>query len=332
MVASTQRTRSTSLIKKDLKQSRPNLFRASVRAMKHSRLSFSLSRSLSLLVCSLTLFGATAVRAAECPTSSPDRTDERRALAKEWFARAEAAENAGNDVEAVKDYACSMKMVAHAFTAYNLGRVAERSGDLELALRSFKAYLTLKADAQDKDEVQAKITELETKINQVKESIVGGEPAATTEPATGEEKPEVAAEPEPPKEKVEKPLPIEPPPHVTQPVPEARSSSHVVEWVVGGAAVAIFAAAWIPNVMARSDMNKANSTTDVNAANSSWNSAKTEAYTSYALFGIAGAAAAVEAVLLYRLYSSGGSSSSDDTSVGMGWTPGGLTLSARGRF
>jgi len=330
MVASTQRTRSTSFIKKDPKQGRPNPFRASVRAMKHSRFSPSLSRSLSLLVCSLTLFSAAAVRAADCPTSSPDRTDERRALAKEWFARAEAAENAGNDVEAVKDYACSMKMVAHAFTAYNLGRVAERSGDLELALRSFKAYLTLKADAQDKDEVQAKITELETKINQVKESIVGGEPAATTEPATGEEKPEVAAEPPP--EKVEKPLPIEPPPHVTQPVPEARSSSHVVEWVVGGAAVAIFAAAWIPNFMARSDMSKANSTTDVNTANSSWSSAKTEAYTSYALFGIAGAAAAVEAVLLYRLYSSGGSSSSDDTSVGMGWTPGGLTLSARGRF
>jgi tetratricopeptide (TPR) repeat protein len=249
-------------------------------------------------------------------------------LAKEWFARAEAAENAGNDVEAVKAYSCSMKMVAHAFTAYNLGRVAERSGDLELALKSYKAYLTLKADAPDKDEVQAKIADLEAKINQVKESIVGGEPA-TTEPAAGEEKPEVAEEPPKP----EKPLPIEPPPHVTQPVPEAHGSSHVVEWVVGSAAVAVFAAAWIPNFMARSDMNKANSnSTDVNTARSSWDSAKTEAYTSYVMFGVAGAAAAVEAVLLYRLYSSGGSSSSDDTSVGMGWTPGGLTLSAHGRF
>ena len=295
--------------------------------MNHSRVSPSLSRSLSLLVCGLTLLSAAAVRAAECPSSSPDRTDERRALAKEWFARAEAAENAGNDVEAVKDYACSMKMVAHAFTAYNLGRVAERSGDLELALRSFKAYLTLKSDAQDKDEVQAKIADLEAKINQVKESIVGGEPAAT-EAAPGEEKPEVVAEPP----QVEKPLPIEPPPHVSRPVPEPRESSHVVEWVVGGAAVAVFAAAWIPNFMARSAMNKANSATDVNTANSSWNSAKTEAYTSYALFGVAGAAAAVEAVLLYHLYSSGSSSSSDDTSVGMGWTPGGLTVSARGRF
>jgi hypothetical protein len=294
--------------------------------MKHSRVSRSLSLPLSLLVCGLTVLNAAAVRAAECPASSPDRTEERRALAKEWFARAEAAENAGNDVDAVKAYACSMKMVAHAFTAYNLGRVAERSGDLELAMRSYKAYLTLKADAQDKDEVQAKITELEAKITQVKESIVGGEPA-TAEPGTGEEQTEGAAEPP----KVEKPLPIEPPPHVTQPVPEARESSRIAEWIVGGAAVAIFAGAWIPNFMARSDMSKANSTTDVNVSRSAWNSAKTEAYWSYALFGVAGAAAVVEAVLLYRLYSNG-SDSSSDTSVGMGWTPGGLTLSARGRF
>ena len=141
--------------------------------MKHSRVSPSLTSSLSLLVCGLTVLSASAVRAAECPASSPDRTEERRALAKEWFARAEAAENAGNDVDAVRAYACSMKMVAHAFTAFNLARVAERSGDLELALKSYKAYLTLKADAPDRDEVQAKIGELEAKIREVKENIGG---------------------------------------------------------------------------------------------------------------------------------------------------------------
>ena len=92
--------------------------------MKKSRLSPSLAFSLSLLVCGLTVLGASTVRAAECPATSPDRTEERRALAKEWFARAEAAENAGNDVEAVKAYACSMKMVAHAFTRLALHRVA----------------------------------------------------------------------------------------------------------------------------------------------------------------------------------------------------------------
>ena len=302
--------------------------------MKKSRLSPSLAFSLSLLVCGLTVLGASTVRAAECPATSPDRTEERRALAKEWFARAEAAENAGNDVEAVRNYACSMKMVAHAFTAFNLGRVAERSGDLELALKSYKAYLTLKADAPDKDEVQAKIAELEGKIREVKENIGGAEPAATPPPAA-EEKPEMPVAP-PPEEKPERPVkpsPIEPPPQVSEPVSAAQGSHHILEWVAGGTAVAALTTAIILNVAARSDMNKANSTTDVNTASSAWSSAKTEAYTSYAMFGIAGAAAVVEGVLLYRLYANSNSAdNSADTSVGMGWVPGGLTLSAHGRF
>ena len=301
--------------------------------MKKSRLSPSLASSLSLLVCGLTVLGASAVRAAECPATSPDRTEERRALAKEWFARAEAAENAGNDVEAVRNYACSMKMVAHAFTAFNLGRVAERSGDLELALKSYKAYLTLKADAPDKDEVQAKIAELEGKIREVKENIGGAEPAAAPPPAS-EEKPEVPVAP-PPEEKPERPVkpsPIEPPPQVSEPVSAAQGSHHILEWVAGGTAVAALTTAIILNVAARSDMNKANSpTSDYNTAKSAWDSAKSEAYTSYVMFGLAGAAAIVEGVLLYRLWANS-SDSSSDTSVGLGWTPGGLTLSAHGRF
>jgi len=297
--------------------------------MKHSRVSPSLTSSLSLLVCGLTVLSASAVRAAECPASSPDRTEERRALAKEWFARAEAAENAGNYVDAVRAYACSMKMVAHAFTAFNLARVAERSGDLELALKSYKAYLTLKADAPDRDEVQSKIGELEAKVREVKENIGGAEPTAAPPPPV-EAKPEVPVAP-PPEERPEKPSPIEPPPHVNEPLPEAHGSLHVAEWVVGGVAVAALTTAIILNVAARSDMNTANTTTDPNQSKSSWDSAKTEAYTSYAMFGLAGAAAAVEAVLLYRLWSSS-SDNPSDTSVGLGWTPGGLTLSARSRF
>jgi len=70
-------------------------------------------------------------------------------LAKEWCARAEAAESAGNDVEAVRAYACSMRMMAQASTVYSLARVAQRSGDVELALQSYRAYLTLKPDASE---------------------------------------------------------------------------------------------------------------------------------------------------------------------------------------
>ena len=133
---------------------------------------------------------------------------------------------------------------------------------------------------------------------------------------------------------------------MNEPLPEAHGSHHILEWVVGSGAVALFAVAWIPNVMARNDMHTANNYAhaastlnpsdpqwqkNIDQSNSAWDSAKSEAYWSYALFGVAGAAAAVEAVLLYRVWSSS-SDSSSDTSVGLGWTPGGLTLSARGRF
>lgn len=300
--------------------------------MKHSRVSPSLPSSLSLVLCGLTVLSASAVRAAECPASSPDRTEERRALAKEWFARAEAAENANNDVEAVRAYACSMKMVAHAFTAFNLGRVAERSGDLELALKSYKAYLTLKADAPDKDEVQNKIADLQAKIKEVKENVGAGEPPAETTP--GSEKPEEAITPPP--EKPEKPLPIEPPPYVTEQAPGGGGASRILVWVVGGVGVAALGTGIITNIIARNDMDTCVQKADggyLAQAKAACDSAKPAAYTSYAMFGVAGAAAVVEGILLYRVWSrSSGGESSDDTSVSLGWLPGGLSLSARGRF
>ena len=300
--------------------------------MKKLRVSPLLSY-LSILLGSLTLLGAATAHAAECPASSPDRTDERRTLAKEWFARAEAAENSGNDVEAVRAYACSMRMVAHAFTAYNLGRVAERSGDLELALKSYRAYLTLKADAPDKEEVQTKIKDLQSKINEVKEGI-----GLTPTPAEGGEggtTPEEPVTPPPPKEKKVKPAPIEPPPYVEQPG-RRGSSNHLLEWVVGGAGVAALTTGIITNIVARNYMNscrdKAQKPDQVPQALNDCNSAPPYAYTSYAMFGLAGAAAAVEGYLLYRLYSTGESPSSSGTDVGMGLLPGGLSLTASGRF
>jgi tetratricopeptide (TPR) repeat protein len=293
--------------------------------MKQTRVSSFLGLSLPLAVCGLTALSASAVHAAECPASPPDQPKERRGLAKEWFARAEAAENAGKDVEAVRAYSCSMRMTAHPFTAYNLGRVAERSGDVELALKSYQAYLTLKPDAADRDEVQAKIQDLGAKIKEVKE-IAGGEEPPTAEPPLVEEKPSGPVAP--PEETPVEPVAPESPPRVTEPAGESRGSSHVLEWVVGGASVAALATGIIMNIVARKDMDTCN---NKGAPDPACDTAKTTAYTSYALFGIAGAAAAVEGVLFYRLWSSG-DNSSDDTSVGLGWIPGGLSLSARGRF
>jgi hypothetical protein len=298
--------------------------------MKHSPVSPVLVNSLGILLCGLTLLSATAVRAAECPPSSPDRTEERRALAKEWFARAEAAENAGNDVEAVRAYSCSMRMVAHAFTAYNLGRVAERSGDLELALKSYRAYLTLKDNAPDKEEVQTKIRDLQTKITEVKEGL-GAVAGPTAEPPP-EEKPQEPIEPPPEPERPQKPV-RQPPTRITDHA-ESGGGHHILEWAIGGVGVAALTVGIVTNIVARnymSDCNaKAKNTATLPQAESACNSAPPYAYTSYAMFGIAGAAAVAEGILLYRLWSS--SESSSDTSLSLGWMPGGLSLSARGRF
>src|SRR6185295_14560682 len=76
-------------------------------------------------------------RAEDCPDNIPTASRERRAQAKEWFSRAEAADAANDPIGAVKAYQCSLKMVPHAFTAFNLGRLAERTGDLELAVDAF---------------------------------------------------------------------------------------------------------------------------------------------------------------------------------------------------
>ncbi len=292
------------------------------------------SRTLALsLFCGLTLLGTTA-RADECPASSPERTEERRALAKQWFATAEAAEKEGDDVEAVRAYACSMKMVAHAFTAYNLGRVAERSGDLELALKSYKAYLTLKEDAKDRDEVQSRIDALQEKIAAVKEA-----PAAEVAAAETETKPEqeAVAPVEETSEPVAEAEPAPPPEPVTtvreraQPE-EAPAPSHLTEWVIGGVGVAALATGIVLNLKARGKMDDCNSLADRNmlkSANDACDSARPLAYASYAMFGAAAAAAIVDSVLLIR----GPSSDVISTAMSVGWAPGmPLTLSARGRF
>ena len=244
---------------------------------------------------------------------------------------AETAENGGNDTEATRAYACSYKMVAHPFTAYNLGRVSERSGDNELALKMFKAYLTLKPDAQDKEDVKAKVKALE-------EKIAAAAPGAGAETAAGAEGAEKPAEP--PKEELAPPPEPKPAPVVqvnkpAEPEPEPENRSHMVEWIVGGASAAALVTGVALNLAARSKMSacQADAGKGLNKrALDECNSAQPLAYTSYALFGVAAVGAAVDALLIILNNRSGESSSSDDSSVGFLLLPGGGGLSARGRF
>ena len=301
--------------------------------MKHTTLTRRFSRHLATTGFAILLFAPGVARAAECPASSPEDPQERRKLAKEWFGLAEAAENAGNDIEATRAYACSYKMVAHPFTAYNLGRVSDRTGDNELALKMFKAYLTLKPDAQDKEEVKGKIKALE-------EKIASGTALISPDATRGEE---VGAKTAEPPQEVLVPPP-QPKPVVVQrpkPVvrePESEPPSHTVEWIVGGASVAALVGGIAFNLAARSKMSACKADANKNpallgTALDECNSARPLAYTSYALFSVAAVGAAVDAVLIFLHRSGGESSSADDSSVGFMLLPGGGgSLTARGRF
>ncbi len=296
--------------------------------MKYTLFARQSTQRLAATCFAMLIFMPAAARAADCPASSPEDPQERRRLAKEWFATAENAENAGNDAEATRAYACSYKMVAHPFTAYNLGRVAERSGDSELALKMYKAYLTLKPDAQDKDEVKDKVKALEDKM-------AAGSSAPAEPPQASEESAENP--PPPPQEELAPPPQPKPPVvHARAPEPEPEPRGHVVEWVVGGVSVAALVGGLALNLGARSKMSSCQTHADQGkdaTANSECDSAKPLAYWSYGLFGVAVAGAAADAVLLILHSSEGRSSSSnDEASLGFMPLPGGGAVTARGRF
>jgi hypothetical protein len=297
--------------------------------MKYTTLARRISRRLATTCFAILLFGPGAVRAAECPASSPEDPQERRKLAKEWFGIAEAAETGGNDTEATRAYACSYKMVAHPFTAYNLGRVSERSGDSELALKMFKAYLTLKPDALDKEEVKAKVKALEDKI-------ASASPSAPPETAAGEEGAEKPAEP--PQEELTPPPATKPAPvaEVNKPVapePEPENRTHMAEWIVGGASAAVLIGGLALNLAARSKMSACQTNASqgrLKSAQDECDSATPLAYASYGLMGAAVIGVAVDTVLIILHRSDG--ESADDSTVGFMVLPGGGGLSARGRF
>jgi hypothetical protein len=295
-------------------------------------------RRLVTLGFAAMLLAPAAARAAECPESSPEDPQERRRLAKEWFSNAEAAENAGNDTEATRDYACSYKMVAHPFTAYNLARVAERSGDLELSLKMFKAYLALKPDAKDKEEVKAKVKVIEDKMAADKSGAspeTAAAPPTEPTPPTAEEQP-AAPEPTP---DVLAPPPEPKPADVVhnppEPEPEPEKPSNALYWAIGGAAGAALVGGIITNVVARAKMDTCRAdagNNDLAKANDECNAARPMAYTSYALFGLAGAGAALDAVLILLHRRSGGSSDDDEAFLHLVPLPGGGGLLARGKF
>jgi hypothetical protein len=263
---------------------------------------------------------APAARAADCPSTPPAAIKDRRALAKEWFSRAETEEQGGDDKSAVKAYSCSFAMLPHPSTAYNLARAAERGGDAVLAASALRDYLTLKPTASDRTEIEDRIRTLEARGSS---GATPPAPAPTPAPAPAPT-PTVSSEPAP--------APVAPAPRrrTTRPAEEPKREPRMgtTEWVIAGVGVAAVVAGVVFNVGARSAMSDCRNLAQGNniaGARDACDRAKPYAYLSYGLFAAAGAAAIVDVTLVLGKHQ-------PVETVGFLTVPGGATLSATGRF
>jgi tetratricopeptide (TPR) repeat protein len=268
---------------------------------------------------------AASVRAEECPTDMPEDDTARRALAKRWFARGEADAKAGNEVEALKAYQCSMSFVPHGFTAYNVAQIAEKTGDVELAIASYRKYLLLIPDAKDATQVNERMDQLRERLAKMREA----EKAAQANKGTDSSLDSLLNRPpvEPPKPRHRRVAPVTP--DVSEKKSDSIWASKTTSWVTLGSGGALLVGGLVSNLMARSQMDTCRTrykNEDQSGAESACSNAKALAYLSYGLFGV-GAVAVTAGVTLLILQSS------DDTEVTANALPeGGFGLRWSGRF
>jgi tetratricopeptide (TPR) repeat protein len=271
------------------------------------------------------LAAARPASAQECPETVPEDPRQRRTLAKDWFSRAEAAETGGNEVAAIKAYQCSLKMVPHAFTAFNLARLAEKTGDLELAVDSYGTYLKLAPEAQDKTEVEAKITALTARISAARDAQRKARDEATA-----------AAQPEPDPTVPQRTLSSEPmrgastPPDEPGGAGEGSSTLRTAGWIVAGGGAALLAGGLVLNLGSRSNMEDCRRLAkagQLESAQSACDSARPKAYASYALMAVGPLAIAAGLFMALKLGAPG-----NDTEVAVAPLDDGAAVSARLRF
>ena len=270
---------------------------------------------------------AGSVRAQDCPKESPDDVILRRALAKKWFSKGEMEARAGNDIAALKSYQCSLTFVAHGFTAYNIAQIAEKIGDVEVAIAGYTQYLLLVPDAKDEMEVNERLKLLKDRLAKAREVDKG--------PVEGTTTPPLDKLVEPPQEPAPIAKPVVPETPVTEPVvseePSGRSSSkrRLAGWITVGGGGVLLLGGVLSNVLARGQMDTCRSEYEKknqSAAESACSAAKPLAYLSYGLFGLGAAAVATGAFLLIVH-----PSESSDVAVDM-LPEGGLSLRWAGRF
>ena len=272
---------------------------------------------------------ASSVRAEECPRDAPEDSGLRRMLAKKWFARGEAEAKAGNDVAAIKDYQCSLMFVPHGFTAYNIGQLAEKTGDLEVAIASFGQYLLLVPDAKDAKEIGERVETLKDRLAKVRDSDKGlggsgNEPPLEhlMEKTQEESFPDMAMVPGPPTSE----------PGVASTTGQRGSTKYrTLGWLTAGGGAVLVLGGVLSNVLARGQMDTCRSEYKQghqSAAESACSNATPLAYLSYGLIGVGVAAVVTGAVLMFVR-----PSASEPDNVAVNVLPeGGLSLRWSGRF
>jgi hypothetical protein len=282
------------------------------------------SRSSRLSLAAATLFVAwgwfATAHAETCPDVPDDEVALRRSMAKEWFAKAEEAEAAGDKQSAVRRYACSLNLAPHPSTAYNLGTVAEKSGDLSMAVDGFRSYLKLAPEATDRPAIEARIARLEEQITELRRQLAPKPP-----------------EPAPAPSRTAATTPAAPPPGALPPAAprDDGTTRHMMGWIAIGGAAAMLATGVVFNLEARSKMDecyrvyKAGNVAGLDRCDE----AKPFAYASYGLFGAGAALGAVGGALL--LMSPAGASDvaiQEGTELGLVPTAGGAAVFATGHF
>lgn len=108
----------------------------------------------------LALLALAGVAIADDKATKRKAADKYTKAAGEAFAAAIAADEAGDLDKAIGLYQKAWKIAPHPNTAYNLGDVSQRDGDLKDAIFWFEAYLALAPKASDRDAVTKMIAAL----------------------------------------------------------------------------------------------------------------------------------------------------------------------------
>jgi tetratricopeptide (TPR) repeat protein len=264
--------------------------------------------TIRFALAAITVFlTASSVRAEECPNDIPEDSGVRRVQAKKWFSKGQTAASEGDDVAALKAYQCSLRFVPHGFTAFNIAQIAERIGDLEVAIASYSQYMLLVPDAKDAQEINEKLNALKErllKVRQKEKEITAAPPIVTEPPPTqgGANAGEGEGTGETTTASVAAATASKPAESITEEKPEA-TNYRMAAWIVYGGAGVALVGGLITNILARGKMDTCRTKylqVQQSAAESACSDAKPLAYMSYGLIGAGAAAAVVGTILVLR--------------------------------